>query len=165
MASAACADANGAASTEGVEVDLLDHQAWVETAAADDPEPSHRPDEVLCGIAGWYPEADLLEVDTRFCNYAALEQPLAEPLRAGDTLSLAFHHFDLTAPEPSEGHLMLFVGQEPLFEYRVPIPAPGDRREVALTVAEDAPAGTPLYLHLHNHGQNNWRVEWLRLLH
>ncbi|MEL6188892.1 MAG: hypothetical protein AAFU79_30085, partial [Myxococcota bacterium] len=64
----------------------------------------------------------------------------------------------------AEAHLGLALGGEPLFERPVSMPRTGAFRTETIVVDRDAPAGTPLVLHLHNHGSNLWTIEQLVLL-
>ncbi|MCA9636719.1 MAG: hypothetical protein KC420_11890 [Myxococcales bacterium] len=41
------------------------------------------------------------------------------------------------------------------------IPGPADARDLVIEAPEEAPAGAPITLHLHNHGANTWRFQGL----
>lgn len=155
----ACSDQPGASPASGVE--LLDARAWQQTEAADDPAPD-RPQSVECGIAGWYAEGEILEIDTNRCNYAALEQPVRIALAAGGTLHIDWYHFDLTSPEPFEAHAALYLDRTQQWERAVAVPGPGAVYAEQVVLQRAWPTGTTLRWHLHNHGQNSWRLESIR---
>lgn len=145
---------------------LIDHEAWEVVPAAEDPLAEHRPETVECGIAGWYVEGDTTEIDTNFCNYLALRQGSLEAIAVGDDLRLSFYHFDLTAPEQADAHFAVLVDGEVVWEELITIPGGTDKADAFVytydTAAEfDAPAGTEIGLHLHNHGQNTWALQEL----
>ena len=94
---------------------------------------------------GW---ARLLDVRSRE-EYEAVKLPGAE-------LTVSFYHFDLLAPAPATAHVAVWAGEHLMFEREIAIPGKADVYEVELVADFSAPAGTPVMLHLHNHGQNTW---------
>ena len=141
-----------------VSVELADHSAWTATPFHDDHLHHHRPNTVVCGAGGWREEAGLLEVQTGYCNYAALRQPLPFPLRAGEALQLVAWHDTLDAPKPAEGHLAFTVGDDVVWETYVPIPSPAQVFEIELSLPRDTHPEDQLGVHLHNHGYNSWTI-------
>lgn len=139
-------------------VSLIDHAAWEYAPAEEDPLVDHRPAMVECGVAGWYVLDQELEVDTNFCNYAAIRQPILEPIAACSTLAIAFYHFDLTAPEPAEAHAAILIDGQIVWEQTIEIPGPAAVYEDKFAAPFAAPAGSEVMLHLHNHGQNTWAL-------
>jgi hypothetical protein len=144
-------------------VPLIDHMAWEFTPAEEDPLIDHRPATVDCGIAGWYIEGDELEIDTNFCNYAALRQASLRAIESCSTLRIEFYHFDLLAPEPAQAHAALLIDGQIVWEKLIDIPG-GSMIYKAAVYEEEfaapfaAPAGSEVMLHLHNHGQNTWTL-------
>jgi hypothetical protein len=144
-------------------VPLIDHAAWEATPAEEDPLVDHRPPTVDCGIAGWYVENDELEIDTNFCNYAALRQSSLRAIDACSLLRIEFYHFDLLAPEPAQAHAALLIDGQVVWEKHIDIPGGGKAFKAAVYEEEftsplAAPAGAEVMLHLHNHGQNTWTL-------
>jgi hypothetical protein len=129
---------------------------WTESPAAADPLAEHRPDVVTC--VGWGAEFDALELSTATCNYASLEQPLAQSIARGDPLHIELWWSGLLAPEPATAHLALLVDDVPLWETEVEIPGPADARTIDFDSPITAEAGATLTFHLHNHGQNSWTL-------
>lgn len=142
---------------------LVDHAAWAVVDAADDPLADHRPAEVDCGTTGAFTEGNVYEIDTGLCNYLARRQPSLVEIRAGDRLFVAAFHDTLASTEAGQAHFALLVDSTVVWEQLVDIPAsPGVveatpfQDEVLIDV--DVPAGTPVDLHLHNHGYNTWTL-------
>ena len=145
---------------------LLDHQAWTALETAADPLADHRPDMIECNIAGWYVENDKLEIDTFYCNYLALTQPLLEDVAAGDTLELGLYYFDLLAPAAATAHVAVLIDGAVVWEREVeipggPTPAPAHVYDERFASPISASAGAPIVIHLHNHGQNTWTFDRL----
>lgn len=142
---------------------LLDNTAWQITEADDDPLPVHRPARVDCGPVGAYVEGNGLEIDTGRCNYLARTQPSLVEVRAGDTIAVSAHHATLASVEAGQAHFALLLGPTVVWQDFVPIPAyPGivdaTPYQEQVVVDLDAPVGTPVGLHLHNHGYNTWTL-------
>lgn len=142
---------------------LVSNEAWQPAAAADDPQPEHRPALVECEH-GWYPESSGVEIDTGACNYLSLQQPLLDAIEPGDPLHLQLWWQSLASVDPAAGHLAIFVDDELLWEELVPIPGPAAARSLEFPSPLGAPAGATLTLHLHNHGYNTWHFHELRAM-
>lgn len=149
----------GGSSTTAARTMLVDHLRWELLEAAGDPF-DDRPATTECMPRGLVAE-DLggeiaYQIDTRFCDYATVTQTSSAAIAAGDHLRFRMFHFALNAPEPAEAHAALRIGSETVWEERFPIPS-----DSALVLhdwqAETAvPAETPIFFHLHNHGDNTW---------
>ncbi|MCA9538015.1 MAG: hypothetical protein KC620_03970 [Myxococcales bacterium] len=161
VALSACDDAAEAPAAADMgwtgEVEVGDISAWQPVAAADDPFADHRPAEVDCPTDGYGREYTTFEVTTDSCHYATFAQPLPVDLRPGDHVVGSLWHLALYAPEAAEAHVALGVGAQVLWEQHIPIPGPEAVFDIDAVVAEAVPAGTPIFVHLHNHGANSWR--------
>ncbi len=136
---------------------LVTMEDWV-VASEPDPMEAHRPEVDGCTELGWGVEGESLEVDTGICAFLSLTQPLRVDLSVGEPVEWVFWHGWLTNPTPAEGHVAIYVGQELLVEQWIDIPGdPWSYTEVVPS-SISAPAGTPVTLHLHNHGSNTWNV-------
>lgn len=131
--------------------------AWQPVSAEADPF-ADRPEAVTCPPHGARDEDGLFEVETDICRYGTFAQPLPVDLRAGDVIVATVWHLQLWAAERTQGHVALQLGDALLWERYVPIPGHEAVYPLELPLAADAPAGTPLYFHVHNHGANSWRV-------
>ncbi len=137
---------------------LVDAGEWSQVGAAADPMAGHRPPEVVCPSSGWAEEFGVFEVRTEDCNYLSVEQPLARPVCAGDTLSVSLWWQSLIALEPAVGHLALHIDGELIWEHEVEIPGSSDVLSLEFPSPVDAPEGAIVNFHLHNHGQNTWTL-------
>lgn len=144
-------------------VELVDNEAWLATPAERDPFAAHRPVSFSCEeFVGWsVGDMGELDVEMLACGYLALEQPALVDVPAGGNLELSLFHFDLSAPEASTAHLALVVGEDLIWERELDIPGGGlaapsavylERIELERAIA----LGSPVYLHMHNHGQNSY---------
>ena len=144
--------------TEGDMVPLVGPMEWMQVAADADPLPEHRPAEVICPLGAWVFEAQGLEVDTTGCNYGSFTQPGKVEVVKGNRLVASLYHFDLTAAEPATAHAALLIGSTIVWEAEIAIPGPANAFMIDLPSPVSAPVGTPVYFHLHNHGQNTWTL-------
>jgi hypothetical protein len=159
-----CAESPAHPDTDLPWIPLVLAEAWQAAPAGTDPMGEHLDaDAILCGEQDWHAELEGLEISTTRCNYAAVQQPLRADLEQGDTLRVRVWWQTLVTPEPVDGHLALFVGDQLVWEERVAIPGPADVREVELASPVAAPAGTRVAFHLHNHGSNTWNLNELAL--
>lgn len=137
--------------------------AWSATAASEDPFVARTGRESnRCPV--WQPvvEGSLLEFSTRACDAMTVETPLAQDLPACTALRLDTTHAILTADAPSMGHIGLALGPEVLVHREVPIPGPAAAYADIVVLPNAVSAGTPLRLHVSNHGPNSWRFVALR---
>ena len=123
-----------------------------------DPLADHRPDEVRCPDWARPIEPPIQEIATDDCNYASLGQPSLRPLIAGERVVVEFWHLQLWSEEPAEAHVALFIGDWMVFEDHIAVPGDEAFYAPSAVVPVDMPTGTPVVFHLHNHGQNSWRL-------
>lgn len=159
MAEAGEAGSGGAMETP---VALVDPAAWQPSGTGDDLFAAMRPPEIDCDeLRGYYlqetPWATIFEINTGWCNYLTIEQPLLVPLEIGDTIELRVYHFELTGG-PAEGYLGLGLHGEVAWEQTVPIPSASELVTGTFEVTEAADVGTPVQFHVHNHGSNTWEI-------
>lgn len=151
----ACSGALDASASGSVLLAPLSELSQVERSA--DPLSAHRPEVVDCdGLASWYLEAGLLEVDSGRCNYLSLSEPAAVAAPAGARVTMEVSHYDLTAAEPGEAHLALLVRNVVLWETTIPVPSDANVLKISVTLPIDVAKGDPVGFHLHNHGQNTY---------
>ncbi|MCH9681006.1 MAG: hypothetical protein K0V04_06210 [Deltaproteobacteria bacterium] len=142
---------------------LVDRDRWTPSRATDDPRPAHRPTTVDCPALSWLPEYEGIEVSTERCNYLSLTQPLRHDLALGDRIELEAWHQPLANIDGSaaQAHYAVYVGTQPLWEVDVAIPADANAWLMEFDSPVQAAAGTPVTLHLHNHGFNTWNFNRL----
>ncbi|MFV8755656.1 hypothetical protein ACNOYE_34325 [Nannocystaceae bacterium ST9] len=137
-------------------VELGELAAWTVLDASEDPLADHRPDLVDCPVGAWATEFGQLEVQTGVCNYLALATPTLLALAPGDRVIVDLWHDTLDAPTPASGHVAVLLGGALVGEAEVVIPSAAAVFRFELEIDEPVPAGTPVVLHLHNHGFNAW---------
>lgn len=142
-------------------VSLVDHDLWTRVNEADDPF-GDRPASVYCVDMATKAEPLTGEpsygVDTVDCNYVTVSEPSLVDVAAGEILEVSLAHFELTAPSNSEAHLSVRLGETTLLDKRVPIPSPAAVITERVVATEPVPAGTPVYFHVHNHGENSYAL-------
>lgn len=137
---------------------VVDHSRWERVEGAADPFRDEPEAAGGCDDTAYGDEPPFFEVDTGLCAHVTFAQPLLEPLLPGELVKVIGWHLALFAPEAAEGHMAVHVGELPVLEYRVPIPSPEAALEALVAVDEEVPAGTDVYLHVHNHGDNTWKL-------
>ncbi len=137
---------------------LVDVNDWEMLAAADDRFSAHRPADVNCPDNSWYNEDGALEVETGYCNYLALAQPAKVALATGDSLHLVICHGNLAFAQPAQAHVAITVDGRTVWEQNVKIPTDANIYDVRIPVDFDAPVGSNVEYHLHNHGYNTWTL-------
>jgi hypothetical protein len=142
--------------TGGEFVALVDPMAWAPVPAPDDPLADHRPADVQCPIGAWLFEPQGFEVNTLQCNYGMFGASSQVAVLPGRRVVATLYHYDLLAPEPASAHVALLLGDTLLWEMDIAIPGKADVYAIDVVVDATVPAGTPVYFHLHNHGQNTW---------
>jgi hypothetical protein len=77
----------------------------------------------------------------------------------GDTLSLLLLHENLVSDDPdAEVHVGIALGDTIVWETTIDIPTEAAFLDPQWVSTVDAPAGTPVHVHIHNHGINSYRV-------
>lgn len=137
---------------------LIDANDWVMQSAADDSFSAHRMAAVNCPDNSWYNEDGALEVQTGYCNYLALAQPAKVALTQGDTLHLVLWHGNLAFAEPAQAHAAITVDGRTVWEEYVAIPTDANIYDVRVPIDFNAPVGSKVEYHLHNHGYNTWTL-------
>ncbi|MDB4975435.1 MAG: hypothetical protein JWN48_3776 [Myxococcaceae bacterium] len=143
---------------------LVDNQSWQRYDAALDPLPSHEPDPIVCQDSATYLEYGSYEVDTTRCNYLLAQAPALRDVPVGSRVRVNFLHYDLLAASAAEAHLALLFGDSLQWEKFLPIPAPGDGFKETFVTSQPLAQGSPIRLHLHNHGGNTYLLVALEVV-
>lgn len=141
---------------------IVDHLAWQVSEAGTDPF-GDRPEDPACDPKGAREELGTFEVETGLCTYLTASQPSLEAIAPGDTLDIEIWHLQLASLEPAEAHVAVRIGAHIVFDERVPIPGPANNLSRSITADFGADAGTPVFIHLHNHGYNSWKFGAMRV--
>ncbi|MEM6994075.1 MAG: hypothetical protein AAF721_26415 [Myxococcota bacterium] len=123
-----------------------------------DPFPEHRPAEVDCTVDAHVLEHTALELSTAECNYFYVEASTLTGIAPGDRITVRAFHDDLAALEPADAHLALSIDGNVVWDEEIAIPSPATPYTVTVTADFGAPPGSPVGLHLHNHGLNTYRL-------
>ncbi|HZR80786.1 MAG TPA: hypothetical protein VFD92_06795 [Candidatus Binatia bacterium] len=129
---------------------------------ASDPFAPLQPPGSFCDPLAHFPEdiggLPSLGINTTGCNYLTVGQPALFGVRPGDQFFIRTWHFALDAPAPGSAYLAVHVGDDRLWSTEFPIPSPAGVGTFLVTADFEAPAGTPVYFHLQNHGQNSYNL-------
>ena len=145
-------------SAEVSSLSLVEVNDWSEQTPAGDSLADHRPAELECPSSSWYNEDGALEVETGYCNYLSLVQPSLTAVKPGDSVHLVLWHADLAFEEPATAHVAVTIAGKLVWETDVAIPAEANIYDLRIPVDFDAPAGSEVEFHLHNHGYNSWTL-------
>lgn len=108
-----------------------------------------------CSELAFSVEGGSVEIETEGCSPVAISTTLLEPVREGDTLEVVWWHDWLTAPEPTEGRLALYLDGQLLYEGVRGIPG----EPAAFTEPFEARVGgSELVVRVENHGANTWNL-------
>ena len=152
-------DVDSAVSAEAVA--LTDNELWTKTISAMDPWWGEDAEEELCEPADYGPETTpigmLFDIDTSFCGYITIGQPLLAEVPVGETFRVKLVQY---AQTESEGPYLLAIaiGEPAVTIWEMTIEVPSDFQVVdqTWTAARTYLADEPVYFHLSNHGENTW---------
>ena len=143
---------------------LIIAEEWKLGDPNQDPLAHHQPDNIECSIASFRMESEQLEIETDLCNYAFVEFELQQNVKKGMPADFLLLHTGLWAPEPATAHAALLIDGTIFWEQEVPVPASAEFFFHEGEIPVDAPKGSPVQLHIHNHGANDWRLGYFRRL-
>lgn len=140
-------------------VEVIRTNTWSPLATDDDPFALEFPEAVTaCSSSGIDLTEGLLDVDTGVCGFVSAKNSLVADIRAGETVRLTFWHLSLTAAEPAVGQMRLRVADDTLFSVDVDIPSKEELYQLSTVATKDYPVGSQVFVHIHNHGANTWKV-------
>ncbi|QQR91246.1 MAG: hypothetical protein IPJ88_05820 [Myxococcales bacterium] len=131
----------------------------------DDPFLQDQPDSFDCQRPLPILEADALEFNTANCDYYLVRFPLLKALRVNQSVSILFWYSDLRASEATTGHVAIVINGQLLWEKSPPIPSSSRIFQEKVPLTFNAELGEDLIIHLHNHGENSWKLGSLELIH
>ena len=134
---------------------LVDHGAWRQQLDASGPFADVIGGE--CQAGGAVFEDPVFEINTDLCNGGTFTQPSLTPIFAGEVVHVVLWHLQLVAPAPAEAYIGVAVGDDVLYERTVSVPSVESVYKPYVAVDEDVPAGTPVTIHVHNHGENSYK--------
>ena len=139
-------------------VAIVDNAAWSLRT-----EPGHLFDDSAgeCLSSGYAEEDGVFEIVTDACDPGTFTQELLVAVSAGERIQLIFWHLGLFNPYDAEAHIAFAVGEngdDLRWEVNVDLPADEEVYRPVLEVDDDIAAGTPVWLHVHNHGTNSYKL-------
>jgi hypothetical protein len=139
---------------------LIDHERFELLAAARDPFDDRPSAAHECPSTAYFAEdlggERVFSVYTDGCSYATFMTPSLVPVKRGEFLNARLWHFALIAPDTAEAHLVVSIDGGSGVEERIPIPKESALIRQSWQAPQDHPAGTPVYFHVHNHGNNEY---------
>lgn len=155
-------------------VSLVEPTAWQVAEAAADPFWQARPPNTEPCVEFWTDVEDSapiidgtwFKVETAKCNYLTAAQPLLEAVKEGDSLEVMMHHYPIIFGE-GPYTLAVQIGAGPVAWMRTTPAVPLGQTWIqeTFTAPSEAPAGTPIYWHVQNHGKNEWALYDIRKKH
>jgi hypothetical protein len=140
---------------------IIEAERWEVVSEADDPFSDRMP-EVSCAEDAYMTELlaneQVFSVDTGRCHYITARQSALRAVDKGEWLKARVWHFALSAGESATAHVALHLGDSSVLDETVPIPAAGGLLAVEVEAPQAFAAGTPVFFHLHNHGDNSWAL-------
>lgn len=145
---------------------LVNHALWKEVEPSADPF-DDRPPSVQCPPTAFGEETlggrFTFYIDSGECAYLTASQSSRVAVEKGDTVTVHYRHFPLIPPAADAGadtqaHLAFMLGTELIADRTIGIPAEEQEYSDSWTATEFFEAGTPVYFHAHNHGDNEYSV-------
>ena len=144
------------------DVPWIELSSWQQLDLTLDPLSEHQPETIDCQLQAFRMEFEQLEIQTEFCNYAALSFQTQKELSADTQLEALLLHTGLWALEESTAHFAFFVDDELFWEEHPPIPSDSDFFFVERSLSRTVPSGSTVVFHLHNHGVNDWKIGYFK---
>lgn len=148
---------------EGTSRMLVDHDQWRLATAAEDPWREFRPaDDIACpsgarkaeDFSGHY----AYSVTSTSCPYTTVVQATIADACKGEDLYVWIWNYALVADEPATATMGVQLGDRMIWTDTRPIPGPAGLEATRVPLPEDVPAGTPIFFHVRNHGQNSYEL-------
>jgi hypothetical protein len=107
----------------------------------------------------WFGSDPSLQIDTRFCNWATVEQPALADVEAGEGRGIRVWYFAQTPPEPTLAVAAVAFGGEVVWQDEIELPVSrGSLLYDLSTWPASIGKGATISFHLHNHGDNSWNL-------
>jgi len=141
---------------------VIDHVLWTVAPAETDPWAEFRPETLDCPETSRKHEdfagIDSFGIETKSCNYTTIAQPLKTAICGGEQLYIWIWRFALTGPVGATSHIGVQIGDDVVWSTEIPIPAPSALVAMPVALPGPYPAGTPIYFHVRNHGDNAYQL-------
>jgi hypothetical protein len=167
VASDAMKDAATDAFIPGVEgTPIVQGALWEAVTGVDDPFSELRGDAERCSVEPFQEEYGGVEIDTTDCKHVTLRQDGLAQVSRGSRIRVIAWHSQLYDPDTRSafGYMSITLGDTALWSVERPIPGPASSWDFVVEATSDFEVGTPVYLHVRNHGANNWNLHSLTLV-
>ena len=140
---------------------LIDHMLWRSVPYEEDPFEQSDGDVTRCEFVDAIITEDLggestLAIRTDACNRATVVQPSISPVSAGENVAIRVWNWRLARPQGALAHIEIRFGIHSVLAVEREIPSPSALHPLNWRAPEALPAGTPIYFHIRNHGQNEY---------
>ena len=98
----------------------------------------------------------MFEIDTTVCDPVTFVQPTTDAVRPGEVLYVVHWHSTLYAPEDSQATVQISLGDAIIYTRTSPIPDDEAVFKDVIRVPAPTTAGTPIAIHVDNHGANTY---------
>ncbi len=151
-----------------VTVDLVDMYAFVVADPADDPfyGDGEYADEWQCEPEYYKAETtevgDQFDIETSFCGYVSIVQPLAVAVPKDAEIAITIHHWAITEADDGVFTLAAAMGDPPevVWERELEVPLLDiEEFTETWTASRDYEQAEPIWFHISNHGDNNWALK------
>lgn len=140
---------------------LVEPSDWTLVDPSDDPWPG-ADGRAACEERAVHVEEGTIELDTGACGWITVAAPSRTAWRRGDRVQVLVIHSALVSDTPTIASLGLRMDGEDVWSTTLDVPAAADFVEVDVPAPAAGAAGAPVYLHVDNHGANNYRFGVLR---
>ena len=142
------------------DLSLVDHAAW-ELLSEEDDIFQDEANFAQCPSNGFGVEDGFFEVNTDICRYATFRQYALEKIHADETIRFVLWHSPLSSPEPATGHVAISIDEQLYWEKNLEIPGDAAVYDETFELTQAVDKGAPIYLHIHNHGNNSYRLGFI----
>ena len=153
LAGPACSD-NVAPRTGRISV--VTYDKWQVVPRAGDPWAVRLTADDTCSEAAIDTKRQALEIDTDYCPWVTVRQPLQTEIRQGETVRFIFMHTYLFSEPPARAVAELRIGGERYWQMDVAMPQHEAVHKPTWKAAREVAAGTLVEFHVHNHGDNSY---------
>lgn len=138
---------------------VIDNATWEAIPRDSDPFVTLMPEAVTsCLSPGVTAEADGVEFDTGTCGFISAQAPLTSAIARGERVRMVLWHLALYADPPAKGVMVVRIGDDEVWRLEVDIPHLEQVYQPEFTASKSWPKGTPVRVHVHNHGANTWKL-------
>lgn len=133
-------------------------EAWSLVDPSNDPVVGRPMDAHTCPSEAMRLEFDVPELDTGACAWITIAAPALYGIPSGTLVRVALVHDNLIAEQPADSTFVIQTTRTVLYERTVSLPQPAQVVDERVVIPEGVRTGEILYVHVHNHGANSYRL-------